>query len=83
LVLTIGRLVLTIVFFSALQRISLGKPKEKRIFLLLFPRLFVPLAIAEGTFAQKSKRKTHFSFAIRSLIRTFAPAKAIWRLMLP
>jgi hypothetical protein len=50
----------------------LGKTKEKTVFLLLFARLFVPLAGAEGTPARKSKRKIQFSFAFRSLIRTFA-----------
>jgi hypothetical protein len=52
--------------------LSLGKTKEKRIFLLFFARLFVPLAGAEGTPARKSKRKMTFSFVFRSLIRTFA-----------
>jgi hypothetical protein len=52
--------------------LSLGTAKEKRVFLWLFSRLFVPLAVAEGTFARNSKRKTSISFAIPSLIRTFA-----------
>jgi hypothetical protein len=51
----------------------LGRTKEKWLFLLFFARLFVPLAVAEGTSARKNKRKMAFSFVFRSLIRTFAP----------
>jgi hypothetical protein len=39
---------------------------------LFFTRLFVPLPVAEGTFARKNKRKMVFSFVFHSLIRTFA-----------
>jgi hypothetical protein len=51
--------------------------KEKPFFLLLFTRLFVPLAVAEGTFARNIKRKNGFSFVIHSLIRTFAHEKTM------
>jgi hypothetical protein len=52
--------------------LSFGKTKEKRVFLLFFAHLFVPLAGAESTFVRKNKRKKGFSFVFRSLIRTFA-----------
>ncbi len=52
--------------------LSFGRTKEKTVFPLFFAHLFVPLAVAEGTFVRKNKRKTCFSFVFRSLIRTFA-----------
>jgi hypothetical protein len=52
-----------------------GKSKEKRLFLLFFTHLFVPLAVAEGTSVRKIERKKAFSFVFHSLIRTFAKTK--------
>ena len=42
------------------------------LIILRFARFALPLMLCiEGTFVRKSKRKTHFPFAFRSLIRTF------------